>query len=179
MTEHSVVCHPAKIQESYYYDLLEKEDTNKANCLLWGSRVVSEAASKAELHRDHSRMSRMKVVARSNMWWSGLDVEIKALVRGCPACQSVKNASPATSLQPWTRPANLVHLDFAGPFEGSLFLLAIDAHSKWLEIHAMSSTTVSQTTNVLRNTFAMYGKLEHIVTDNKSLFTSRVALQPS
>ena len=28
-------------------------------------------------------------------------------------------------------------LDFAGPFQGSMFLVAVDAHSKWPEVFVM------------------------------------------
>ena len=155
------------------------ELTVEDDCLLWGSRVVVPQKLRGkllnELHRDHSGMSRMKAVARSYMWWPGLDGEIETLVRGCQPCQSVKNAPPAANLQPWTWPAKpwkRVHLDFAGPFEGSMFLLAIDAHSKWPEIHIMPSTTVQKTLEVLRNMFARYGMPEQLVTDNGSQFTS-------
>ena len=53
-----------------------------------------------------------------------------------------------------------------------MFLLAVDAHSKWPEIHEMSSTTVTKTIEVLRNIFAAYGLPEQIVTDNGSQFTA-------
>ena len=85
------------------------ELTIEDNCLLWGGRVVVPQWLREkllnELHRDHSGMSRMKSVARSYMWWPGLDREIEKLVRGCTSCQAVKNAPPAATLQPWTWPA--------------------------------------------------------------------------
>ena len=155
------------------------ELTIEDDCLLWGGRVVVPQKLRAkllkELHRDHSGMSRMKAIARSYLWWPGLDREIEEMVRGCQSCQAVKNAPPGANLQPWTWPSQpwkRVHLDFAGPVEGSMFLLAVDAHSKWPEIHAMSSTTVEKTIEVLRNIFAAYGLPEQIVTDNGPQFTA-------
>ena len=44
-----------------------------------------------ELHRDHPGMVRMKEIARSYLWWEGLDGDIESLVRYCQACQSVRN----------------------------------------------------------------------------------------
>ena len=97
------------------------EETVEDDCLLWGSRVVVQLKLREkllnELHRDHSGMSRMKAVARSYMWWPGLDGEIETLVRGCQSCQAVKNDPPAANLQLWTWPWKRVHLDFAGLFE--------------------------------------------------------------
>ena len=51
-------------------------------------------------------------------------------------------------LQPWVWPAG-VHLDFAGPFQGSMFLLAVDAHSKWPEVNVMKETTAAKIIDVL------------------------------
>ena len=155
------------------------ELTVEDDCLLWGSRAVIPLKLRSklidELHRDHPGMSRMKSVARSYMWWPGLDKQIEQRVRGCVSCQAVKNAPPAAALQPWTWPSQpwkRVHLDFAGPFEGSMFLVAVDACSKWPEIHPMSSTTVTKTIEVLRKMFSAYGLPDQIVTDNGPQFTS-------
>ena len=157
----------------------QDELTIEDDCLLWGGRVVIPLKLRAklleELHRDHSGMMRMKAVARSYLWWPGLDREIEEMVRGCQSCQAVKNAPPGANLQPWAwppQPWKRVHLDFAGPVEGSMFLLAVDAHSKRPEIHEMSSTTVVKTIEVLQGMFASYGLPEQIVTDNGPQFTA-------
>lgn len=73
------------------------------------------------------------------MWWPGLDSKaIEHLAKSCQACQAVKHtpsASPCNHGFVWlAKPWKRVHLDFAGPFQGSMFLVAIDAHSKWPEI---------------------------------------------
>ena len=48
--------------------------------------------------------------------------EIEEMLGECQSCQLVKNAPGAT----WKR----VHLDFAGPAEGTMFLLSVDAHTQ-------------------------------------------------
>ena len=152
------------------------EITIEQQCVLWGIRVVIPEKLRGklleELHRDHPGMSRMKAVARSYMWWPGLDGDIERLARSCLACQSVKYTPP---LHPWvwpTRPWERVHLDFAGPFQGSMFLVAVDAHSKWPEVEIMPTTTSAKTIEVLRKMFAAYGLPEQIVTDNGPQFIS-------
>ena len=67
-----------------------------------------------------------------------------------------------------------VHLDFAGPFQGAMFLVAVDSHSKWPEMFIMSTSTVSKTTEVLRVMFAAYGLPDQIVSDNGPQFISSV-----
>ena len=61
-------------------------------------------------------------------------------------------------------------MDFAGPFQEAMFLVAVDACSKWPKVRVLSSTTVSKTLNVLRDWFAHHSIPEHIVTDNGPQF---------
>ena len=128
-----------------------------------------------ELHRDHLGTCKMKNIARSYIWWPGLDSEIEELAKSCLECQAVKNTPPVAPLQPWVWPSRVfqrVHIDFAGPFQGTMFLVAVDAFSKWPHVFIMQSTTVSKTIEALRQLFASYGLPEHIVSDNGSQFTS-------
>ncbi|CAC5359621.1 unnamed protein product [Mytilus coruscus] len=69
---------------------------------------------------------------------------------------------------PWKR----IHIDFAGPFLDQMFLIIIDAHSKWPEVIPMKSTTSTQTIRVLRTIFARAGLPEQIVSDNGPQFVS-------
>ena len=75
----------------------------------------------------------------------------------------------ASPLQPWvwpTRPWTRLHIDFAGPKEGTMFLVIIDAHSKWMEVIPMKSATTLTTTQQLRMVFSRFGIPESIVSDN-------------
>ena len=65
-----------------------------------------------------------------------------------------------------------IHLDFAGPFLGRMFLITVDTHSKWPEVEIMPSTTSTQTIDRLRTIFARYGVPAQVVTDNGPQFTS-------
>ena len=160
------------------------ELTVEGSCLLWGIRVVVPQKLQhkflEELHRDHPGISRMKSVARSYMWWPGVDKEIKEVARACQSCQAVKHSPVVAPLHPWVwpvKPWQRVHLDFAGPFQGTMFLLAVDAHSKWPEVYAMSTTTASKTIDVLRQIFAAYGLPEQVVTDNGPQFVAEEFVQ--
>jgi len=48
-----------------------------------------------------------------------------------------------------------VHIDYAGLVEGKMFLLIVDAYSKWLEVHATSTSTSAATIELLRKSFAV------------------------
>jgi len=148
-------------------------------CLLWGIRVIIPTSLRpqilAELHRDHPGISKMKALARGHFWWPGLDGEVETLAKSCQACHEAKQAPPKAPLHPWSwpsKPWQRIHLDFAGPFMGKSFLLAIDAHSKWGEVYEMTSTTANKTIEVLRRMFAAFGLPQQIVTDNGPQFVS-------
>ena len=122
---------PQKVDSQFsgYWNRRE-ELTIESGCLLWGIRaVIPEKLRRkllTQLQQDHLGITRMKVVARSYFWWPGLDQDIESLARSCLPCQSVKGSPPAVALQPWvwpTRPWQRIHLDFAGPFQGFMFLV--------------------------------------------------------
>ena len=100
------------------------ELTVEEGCLLWGFRVIIPLRLREklldELHRDHPGVTRMKSVARSYMWWPGMDSEIEHIAKSCQSCQSVKGNLPVVPLHPWLWPSRSwqrLHLDFAGPFK--------------------------------------------------------------
>ena len=63
-------------------------------------------------------------------------------------------------------------MDYAGPFLKTMFLVVIDAHTKWAEIIPTSSTTSSTTIDILRTIFARFGLPNQIVSDNGPQFVS-------
>ena len=65
-----------------------------------------------------------------------------------------------------------MHLDFAGPFLGHMYLVVVDAYSKGLDVQLMNSVTSESTIAKLKNTFATHGLPQKIVTDNGPSFTS-------
>ena len=42
-----------------------------------------------ELHRGHCKIVRMKALARSYVWWLGLDNDIANMVKECAECKAV------------------------------------------------------------------------------------------
>ena len=88
-------------------------------------------------------------------------------------CLAVRNAPPPALPNPWawpSRPWESVHLDFAGPFQGSMFLITVDAYAKLPEVYVMPNTTVPRTPDSLRQMFAAYGLPSQTVTDNGPQF---------
>ena len=144
-------------------------------CVLWGARVLIPAPGRAgilqELHMNHPGMSCMKAIPRSYVYWPGIDKDIERLVSDCATCQEHRNVHPSTELHPWEwpdKPWSRLHADFAGPFLGHMFLILVDAHSKWMDIYTMSSITLEAT----KASFSTRGFPDVLVTDNGPSFES-------
>eukprot|EP00731_Ephydatia_muelleri_P005770 Em0003g18a len=54
-----------------------------------------------------------------------------------------------------------------------MFVVLVDAHSKWLEVSIIPSTSSTNTIRFLRSTFATHGLPELLVSDNGSAFTNQ------
>ena len=128
----------------------------------------------SELHGGHPGVSRMKAVARGLVWWPGLNGMVEEVVKNCPECQQAQLLPATKPLQPWswpTCPWSRLHMDFAGPMDGRMFLVVVDANTKWLEVILMKTATALTTVQQLRILFATFGVPESIVSDNGPQFT--------
>ena len=79
-------------------------------------------------------------------------------------------------LHPWewpVRPWARIHADYAGPYIWKMFLLIVDAHLKWLDVHIVNSPTTAATAENLRMTFATHQLPAMIVSDNGSVLTTQ------
>ena len=149
-------------------------------CILWGHRVIVPPPGRklilAELHVAHPGVSRMKMLARSVVWWPGMELDLEEQVKNCNDCQMNQKTPKQAPLHPWEWPAcpwTRLHIDHAGPFLGKLFLVVVDSHSKWLEVVSVPSTSSSYTIEALRRMFATHGLPQIIVSDNGTAFTSQ------
>ena len=144
-----------------------------------GSRVVVSVAGQTkvieELHQGHPGITKMKGLARSFVWWPGMDKQVEEKVRSCTSCQQNQNAPPVAPLHPWEwpkRPWTRLHIDYTGPFQGKMFLITVDPYSKWIDAQIVSNSTSYMTIEHLRTLFATHGIPEVVVTDNGTPFTS-------
>ena len=100
-------------------------------CILWGRRVIVPTTLRShmleELHDCHPGMCRMKALARSFVWWPGMDQDIEDKVRSCATCTSTQNTPKKVPLHMWpwaTEPFQRVHVDFA-EINGQQFFLLV------------------------------------------------------
>ena len=148
-------------------------------CLLHGNRIVVPPEGREKvlelLHEGHPGNTRMKTLARSYVWWPGINQESEEKVKACSSCQRTRHNPVSVPLHPWEfpkQPWERLHADYAGPYEGTMFLIVIDAYSKWLEVISVTAATSSVTIDHLRRMFATHGLPKTLVTDNGTQFTS-------
>lgn len=145
---------------------------------MWGTRVVIPTKVREqildEMHGTHPGIVRMKAIARGIVWWPKLNSELERKVKQCSVCQQYQHLPSRSPVHPWEYPSapwERIHIDFAGPFERKMLLIIIDAYSKWLDVHVITSATSSATIDRLRQTFAIHRLPRVIVSDNGSAVT--------
>ena len=75
------------------------------NILMWGIRPKKlQNQVLQEIHSSHPDVARMKAIARSYIWWPGLDAQLEKLANSYVACQETKNIPPKIPLHPWQWP---------------------------------------------------------------------------
>ena len=127
------------------------------------------------LHLGHCGMQRMKQLARTVVFWSGIDSDIIELCRTCTACAEHQSQPPKAPSRPWMmpeKPWSRVHVDHAINFMGSHWLIMVDAHSKYPCVHSTTSTSTKTTIDLLSESMAHFGYPHTIVTDNATTFSS-------
>ena len=141
----------------------------------WTTFACRRQTILTELHEGHPGIARMKLIARSHVWWPKIDQEIEKVTRECQPCNKTRRAPQASPLLPWswpTAPWQRVHVDFATHL-AKHYLIMVDAHCKWPEvIGPMKTTTADSTINATRNIFARYGLPTQVVRDNGPPFRS-------
>ena len=167
-------------ENSFKPYLARKEELSVVDgVLMWGNRVVVPPKGRPqvlqELHQSHPGIVRTKSLARSYVWWPGLDQDVTKLIEGCENCQQAQREPSKAPLHPWEWPKSpwvRLHLDYAGPFHDKMFLVVVDAHSKWLEVIPTTGATGAITVAHLRSLFATHGLPVNIVSDNGPAFIS-------
>ena len=148
-------------------------------CLLYGSRLVIPSSLRQGilqiLHTSHLGMQRMKQLARTAVFWPGIDNDIVDMCRGCVTCAEHQNAPPRSPVHPWIlpeKPWSRLHIDHAINFMGQNWLVVTDAYTKYPCIHSTTSVSSKSTIDLLEEDFAHFGYPHSIVSDNATSFTS-------
>ena len=128
---------PNKIEEQFKPFFIRRSELSVDNsCVLWGGRVIIPMQLRTkvleELHDNHSGIVKMKYIARSYVCWPSTDKDIENISKSCTSCQIHQNMPSKAPMHPWEnsqKPWMRIHLDFAGPYLGNMFLIISDSYS--------------------------------------------------
>ena len=139
--------------------------------LLWGNRVIIPSKLQQKvleaLHIGHLGIVRMNALVCSYCM-CGDPEWTKKLRDGFKCTKHVKNLGQLCSqalVQHWEMTKTLwskLHIEFAGPFQGQVFLIVVDSYSKWLEVVLVSSMTLAVVIGVLRRDYLQHMDLQHM-----------------
>lgn len=156
------------------------EFTIANGCLYRGHRIVIPTTLRktvlSELHCGHFGIVKMKALARQHCWWPGIDRDIEGMARSCQTCMLTANNPPKMTVHAWEPPSGpwqRIHVDYAGPINGTWYLIIVDAFSKWIEVYSVKSHTSAITAAKLDEAFSRYGYPFELVSDNAANFCSR------
>lgn len=166
------------VEKNFHGKRLELDVEN--GCLYWGHRLVIPELLQnkllQELHSSHQGVVKMKQTARNYFWWPYIDAKIEELSNTCKICLESRAEPPKTALTPWqwpSKPWSRIHIDFMGPFHGCMFLIIVDAHTKWPEVlNTKKDTTATKLIKELDGIFSRFGLPTHVVSDNGPQLTS-------
>jgi hypothetical protein len=171
---------PATSLATYYRKRLEL--SLEDGVLVWGRRVVIPKSLRSRilaiLHDGHQGIVRMKLRARSYVWWPGIDEQLELLASECSQCLVTRNFPAVLKDSKWLTPDaswEMLHTDFDGPVDPGrkMLLVLADASTKWPEIFVMDTTTSGRTIEALQTLFANFGIPKTLVSDNGAQFTSK------
>ena len=121
------------------------------------------------LHQTYRGMVRMKTMARLYVWWPNIKTSIETCCKASNVCPVTAPALTA-NLSPWPlldEPRDRIHVDFAGPFLGNMWILIMDAYSKWPSVVRMRNHPTTETiTMAFDILFTTWGCPKTIVSDN-------------
>ena len=173
---------PATLKPYFRY---RQELSIEKGMVFRGERIVVPSSLRtrviAAAHESHPGMVRTKQRLRAVFWWPGIDSEVEAAVRSCPAC-SVADKSVKTFRTPFipvplpAAPWHKVGVDFIGPMQGPASqrygIVLTDYYSKWPEVAFVGEPSSEAVIDFLTSVASREGWPRELVSDNGTHFTS-------
>ena len=87
-----------------------------------------------------------------------------------PLNKETKPNHKTQTLPKTDRPWFKIHMNLAGPLDGSYYLIVVDSFSKWREIFNCKKATTEVVTSFLHELFTRFGVEDCLVSDSESQF---------
>jgi rRNA-processing protein FCF1 len=143
-----------------------------------GSRLIVPLAKQAailkKLHESHAGLSKTNQLAKTAVFWPGINRQIEDLIHSCSFCVNHMKAPCKQPLLPTDIPKHPFHTVGADLFSlnGDDFILVVDYYTKWIVIEQLKTTSSASVIQTLEKTFADYGLVSVLRSDNGPQFSS-------
>ena len=172
---------PKKIDDElrpFFNRRMEIQEVN--GCLFWVERLIIPKNLEEKvlniLHDQHIGVTRMKILARKEVWFPDIDKKIEEKVKTCGICQAYDNKAPKNLfVSNWpktSKPFQRVHIDFFTKF-GRDFVILVDAYTKYVDVKMIINKDCQTVIQYLRNFISIFGFPESLVSDNGPPFQSK------
>ena len=158
-----------------YWDFRD-ELSIEGDLLMKGERIVIPTSCRdsilADLHKSHEGANRTLSLAKTCMYWPGMEADVMDYIKQCVTC--IDNTKmPVETLHPHEVPARpwiKIGMDFFQDDSGQKFLIVPDYFSKFLFIFPIASTHHQKMLRYLRDLFLTEGVPSVVMTDNRPPF---------
>ena len=138
----------------------------RGNCLIIPHKLREKYLNR--VHYGHLGESKCKARARESIFWPGITNDIINVVSSCNVCAKHRSQNIKEPLMPQPEPLlpyQRVGLDLF-TYASKDYVIIVDYYSSFPEIIPVTSTKAATIINVLKSTFARWGKPETLVSDN-------------
>ncbi|CEF61625.1 Reverse transcriptase domain and Integrase, catalytic core domain and Zinc finger, CCHC-type domain and Peptidase A2A, retrovirus, catalytic domain and Ribonuclease H-like domain and Peptidase A2A, retrovirus RVP subgroup domain and Aspartic peptidase domain-containing protein [Strongyloides ratti] len=155
------------------FDRIKLELAENNGIIMKGEQLVIPLCLRKEvlqkLHLGHTGIVRMKILARSNVYWPGMNKEIENLSKTCETCNKIGTPVAKTNLHPWQPSVETferIHIDLCGPMNGKTFLVLYDTYSCYPFIVQVKKGDSEEIIEILDKIFIDFTYPKLLVSDN-------------
>lgn len=128
-----------------------------------------------DIHKGHQGESKCLRRANSLVWWPGMSVAIRQMVKQCSVCQEFRHVpreplkvSPLPERAWWTLATDVYEFDSLN------YLVIVDYYSRYIVARKLDNCEMSTIIKQLEDVFCMIGIPHSIVSDNAAYFKGEV-----
>ncbi|XP_062717184.1 uncharacterized protein K02A2.6-like [Aedes albopictus] len=168
---------PAQVKPYFKH---RHELSSQSGLVFRGDRIVIPSSLHRimieKLHATHSGIESTLRLARQNIFWPGMNRQIKDNVQECTICAKFGASQPTPTMKSHAvpiHPFQLVSMDvFFQEYRGKQrkFLVTVDHYSDYFELDILDDLTPASVIKVCKRNFACHGTPQLLITDNATNF---------
>uniref|UniRef100_A0A0E4G8R6 RNA-directed DNA polymerase n=2 Tax=Anopheles gambiae TaxID=7165 RepID=A0A0E4G8R6_ANOGA len=133
-------------------------------------------------HISHNGVEATLKLARANIFWPGMNSQIKDVIKNCTVCNKFSDSQPNPPMMSHdipTHPFQMISMDvFFAEYRGAKknFLVTVDHYSDFFEVNILKDMSPQSVISVCKENFARHGRPQRIITDNGTNFVNKQML---